>query len=162
MFTRILMAYNGSADGKSALLACREIAAFTKADTHLLAVAGMPSSMFLTEGFLPEELLEEEKKRAREILDEGVAQLKERGFGVEGHLAVGEPVEEICRLAKELNCDLIVVGHSQRVTFAARWWRGSVGKNIIDWAPCSVLIARTRDVAKAAAPEPMPETTKAA
>jgi len=162
MFTRILMAYNGSADGKSARVSLGEIAAFTKADTHLLAVAGMPSSMFLTEGFLPEELLEEEKKRAREILDEGVAQLKERGFGVEGHLAVGEPVEEICRLAKELNCDLIVVGHSQRVTFAARWWRGSVGKNIIDWAPCSVLIARTRDVAKAAGPQPMPETTKAA
>jgi nucleotide-binding universal stress UspA family protein len=150
MFTRILMAYNGSADGKSALLAAREIAAFTKADTHLLAVAGMPSSMFLTEGFLPEELLEEEKKRAREILDEGVAQLKEKGFSVEGHLAVGEPVEEICRLAKELACDLVVVGHSQRVTFAARWWRGSVGKSIIDYAPCSVLVARTRDLQKTA------------
>src|SRR4051812_29152619 len=146
MFTRILMAYNGSADGKSALLACRELAAFTKADTHLLAVAGMPSSMFLTEGFLPEELLEEEKKRAREILDEGVASLKERGFSVEGHLAVGEPVEEICRLGRELKCDLIVVGHSQRVTFAQRWWRGSVGKSIIDVAPCSVLVARTKYV----------------
>src|SRR5213076_687297 len=126
MFKKILLAYNGSREGKSALLACAEIAAFAHSETHLLAVAGMPSSMFLTEGFLPEELLEEEKKRAREILEEGVAQLKELGFSVEGHLAVGEPVEEICRMAKELSCDLVVVGHSQRVTFAARWWRGSV------------------------------------
>jgi hypothetical protein len=31
--------------------------------------------MFLTEGFLPEELLEEEKKRAQEVLNEGIEQL---------------------------------------------------------------------------------------
>ena len=65
MFKKILMAYNGSREGRTALLACSEIAALTKAETHLLAVAGMPSSMFLTEGFLPEELLEEEKKRVQ-------------------------------------------------------------------------------------------------
>ena len=145
MFTRILMAYNGSEDGKSALLACRELAVFTKADTHLLAVAGMPSSMFLTEGFLPEELLEEEKKRAKEVLEEGISQLQERGFMVEGHLAVGEPVEEICRLASELKVDLIVVGHARRVSLASRWWRGSVGKSLIDQAPCSIMVARTKD-----------------
>ncbi len=147
MFKRILMAYNGSRDGKSALLTCAELAAFTKADTHLLAVAGMPSSMFLTEGFLPEELLEEEKKRAQDVLDEGISQLKEKGFVVTGHLAVGEPVEEISRLASELDADLIIVGHSQRASFASRWWRGSVGKSLLDHAPCGILIAHTREEA---------------
>jgi nucleotide-binding universal stress UspA family protein len=100
--------------------------------------------MFLTEGFLPEELLEEEKKRAQEILNEGIAQLKEKGFTVTGHLAVGEPVEEICRLASELKCDVIVVGHQQRASFATRWWRGSVGKTLLDLAPCSLFVAQTR------------------
>jgi len=142
MIKKILMAYDGSRDGKMALLQCSEIASFTKAETHLLAVAGMPSSMFLTEGFLPEELLEEEKKRAQEVLDEGVAQLKDRGYAVSGHLAVGEPVEEICRLASEIGADLIVVGHERKGI--ARWWRGSVGKSLIDHAPCSVFITVTR------------------
>ena len=142
MFKKILMAYNGSRDGKEALLQCCEIASFTKAETHLLAVAGMPSSMFLTEGFLPEELLEEEKKRAQAVLEEGVAQLKDRGFVVSGHLAVGEPVEEICRLAADIGADLIVVGHVRRGM--ARWWHGSVGKMLLDHAPCSVFIAFTR------------------
>jgi nucleotide-binding universal stress UspA family protein len=100
--------------------------------------------MFLTEGFLPEELLEEEKKRAQEILNEGIAQLKQKGFSVAGHLAVGEPVEEICRLAAELKCDVIVVGHQQRASFATRWWRGSVGKTLLDLAPCSIFVAQTR------------------
>jgi len=143
MFKKILMAYNGSRDGKEALLQCCEIASFTKAETHLLAVAGMPSSMFLTEGFLPEELLEEEKKRAQEVLEEGVAQLRDRGYAVTGHLAVGEPVEEICRLASEIGAGLIVVGHERRGI--ARWWHGSVGKTLIDHSPCSVFIALTRN-----------------
>ena len=142
MFKKILMAYNGSRDGRTALLACSEIAAFTKAETHLLAVAGMPSSMFLTEGFLPEELLEEEKKRSQEVLEEGVSQLKNRGFEVTGHLAVGEPVEEICRLASDIGADLIIVGHERRGI--ARWWRGSVGKSLLDHAPCSVFIGLSR------------------
>jgi len=143
MFKKILMAYNGSRDGRTALLACSEIATFTKAETHLLAVAGMPSSMFLTEGFLPEELLEEEKKRAQEVLEEGVAQLKDRGYAVTGHLAVGEPVEEICRLALEIGTDLIIVGHERRGI--ARWWHGSVGKSLLDHAPCSVFVGLSRN-----------------
>ena len=101
----------------------------------------MPPSLFLTEGFVPEELLEEEKKRTQAVLDEGIASLTEKGFKASGHLAVGEPVEEICRLAKELDVDLIVIGHNQKTSFAARWWKGSVGASLIDYAPCSILIA---------------------
>ncbi len=145
MFRRILMAYNGSRDGKSALLACRELAAFTKADTHLLAVATLSSSVFLAEGFNPEQLLEDERTHTQEILDEGIDQLKERGFTVAGHLAMGEPVEEICRLAADLKCDLIVVGHSRTQSFFSRWWQGSVGKYLLDHAPCSVLVVRTEE-----------------
>jgi nucleotide-binding universal stress UspA family protein len=145
MFNRILLAYNGSREGKSALLASAEIATFAKSEVHLLAVAGMPSSMFLTEGFLPEELLEEEKKRAQEVLNEGISQLQQRGFKVAGHVAVGEPVEEICRLASEIKCDVIVVGHQQKASWASRWWRGSVGKSLLDCSPCSIYITQTRD-----------------
>lgn len=161
MFKRILIAYNGSIEGRSALLTCRELAVFTKADAHLLAVAGMPANMFLTEGFLPEELIEEEKTRAQEILNEGISQLEERGFSVTGHLSVGEPVEEICRLAMEIQADLIIVGHAQKTKFGTRWWRGSVGKSLLDHAPCGVLVARTRS-ATAPSATPAPETTAAA
>jgi nucleotide-binding universal stress UspA family protein len=104
----------------------------------------MPPSLFLTEGFVPEELLEEEKKRTQAVLDEGIANLQQQGFKATGHLAVGEPVEEICRLAKELSVDLIVVGHNQNTSFAARWWKGSVGASILDYAPCSLLVALSR------------------
>jgi nucleotide-binding universal stress UspA family protein len=143
-YRKILLAYNGSQDGKRALLECADLASFLQAETHLLAVASMPPSLFLTEGFVPEELLEEEKKRTRTVLDEGIRTLRDRGFNATGHLAVGEPVEEVVRLAKSLGIDLIVVGHNQHSSFAARWWKGSVGATLLDHAPCSILIALSR------------------
>lgn len=145
-YQKILLAYNGSQDGKRALLECAELANFLKAEMHLLAVASMPPSLFLTEGFVPEELLEEEKKRTQAVLDEGIKALRDKSFNATGHLAVGEPVEEICRLAKDLAVHLIVVGHNQNISFAARWWKGSVGASLIDYAPCSLLIALSRAV----------------
>ena len=53
-YRKILLAYNGSQDGKRALFECADLAAFLQAETHLLAVASMPPSLFLTEGFVPE------------------------------------------------------------------------------------------------------------
>ena len=144
-YRKILLAYNGSAEGKRALFEAADLAGFLNAETHLLAVASMPPSLFLTEGFVPEELLEEEKKRTQQVLDEGIGTLTARGFKAAGHLAVGKPVEEICRLAKGLGVDLIVVGHNQNTSFAARWWKGSVGASLIDYAPCSLLIALSKN-----------------
>src|SRR5215212_10791409 len=143
-YQKILLAYNGSKEGRRALLECADLATFLGAETHLLAVASMPPSLFLTEGFVPEELLEEEKKRTQAVLDEGIRTLRERGFNAAGQLAVGEPVEEICRFAKTLGVDLIVVGHNQKTSFAARWWKGSVGASLLDYAPCSILIALSK------------------
>ena len=48
------------------------------------------------------------------------------------------------QMASELGVDLIVLGHRQRLSFAARWWKGSVGASLLDYAPCSILIARGR------------------
>src|SRR3989337_4577 len=106
-YRKILLAYNGSQEGKRALLECADLASFLGAETHLLAVASMPPSLFLTEGFVPEELLEEEKKRTKAVLDAGIKSLTDKGFKAAGPLAVGEPVEEICRAAKEVGADLI-------------------------------------------------------
>ena len=53
-YRKILLAYNGSQEGKRALLESADLAGFLGAEMHLLAVASMPPSLFLTEGFVPE------------------------------------------------------------------------------------------------------------
>ena len=56
----------------------------------------------------------------------------------------GDPVQELARAAERLQADLIVVGHKHLEGWAARWWRGSVSKSLIEHAPCSVLVVITR------------------
>src|SRR4030095_16043978 len=143
MYNRILLAYNGTDEGRIALLECAEIASFVKAETHLLAVAP-PSMSMVVEGFegaAPEHGGAQEQRLTKNILAEGLAALTQRGFSVTGHLAFGEPVTEICRVASKLKCDLIIVGHKQKHSRLGRWWRGSFGANLADHAPCSILIA---------------------
>ena len=56
----------------------------------------------------------------------------------------GDAVEEISRFAKKVEANLIIVGHKHLASWAARWWRGSVSKALIEHAPCSVLVVITR------------------
>jgi len=141
MHKKILLAYDGTEEGRVALLECADIAHLLHAETHLLAVMRMPSGVFLAEGFVPDSVMEEEQKRIRATIDDGVAFLCEGGYRACGHLAYGEPVEEICRLAAELEVDLIVLGHRKQTSFASRWWKGSVGISLLERAPCSILVA---------------------
>src|SRR5215471_443321 len=111
MYKRILLAYNGTQEGRIALFECAEIASFVKAETHLLAVATQAMAMYVEgfEGNVSEQAEVEQQKLMKNVLAEGLAVLTERGYSVTGHLTVGEPVEEICRLATELKCDLGVI-----------------------------------------------------
>jgi nucleotide-binding universal stress UspA family protein len=141
MYKRILLAYDGSEEGRRALLECANLAGELKAEVQLLAVMPPYANMMMIEGLAVEDVLEHEKTRFKAVLEEGVAKLRDRGFVVEGVLASGEPVDEICTRAREIGAELICVGHRRATTWAQRWWRGSVGANLIDHAPCSVLIA---------------------
>jgi hypothetical protein len=48
---------------------------------------------------------------------------------------------EICRLATELNVDLIVPGHRKQTSFTSHWWKSPVGISLLERAPCGPLVA---------------------
>jgi nucleotide-binding universal stress UspA family protein len=141
MYKKILLAYDGSEEGRKALVECADLAQLLKAEVHLLAVIPFYAGMMVVEGMVMENDFEQEKKRFQAILDEGIARLKARGCIAEGTLANGEPVDEIGARAKAVGAELICVGHRRAKSWAERWWRGSVGKNLVDIAECSVLVA---------------------
>ncbi|MBL8474257.1 MAG: universal stress protein [Rhodocyclaceae bacterium] len=140
-YKTVLLAFDGTDSGRRGLLECANLNGILHAQVHLLAVAPLAVGLYLTEGVLPDSLQEAENRRFREILDEGLAQLAAQGFQAEGHLVTGEPVDEICRLAKTINADLVVVGHRRHQSFLERWWKGSIGQSLLEAAPCSILIA---------------------
>lgn len=141
MYKRILLAYDGSAAGQKALLECRELAQWSRSEIELVAV--MPSMMAfvgLEGGVYDVELEAREKAKFDAVLAEGLRQLQSAGFDrARGEVLHGEPIEEISRHAGKIGADLIVVGHQHVGSLAARWWRGSVSKSLIEHAPCSVL-----------------------
>jgi len=137
----ILLAYDATQKGQESLLQAPELAWLSHEQMHLLAVMPIPTGLFLGEGYVPGEVLDEERTQAQALVDRGLVELRRRGFTAEGHLAFGEPVEEICRTARELRAGLIVVRHAKRKSFAARWWKGWIGSSLLEQAPCSLLIA---------------------
>lgn len=138
---RILTAYDATEEGLDALLAIPELDWVPHEEIFLLAVMPMPGGLFLGEGYVPGEVLDEDRLRAQALLDRGVAALRARGFTCEGIMTSGEPVDAICSAARRLACQLIVVRHARRLSFAARWWKGWVGASLLEHAPCGILIA---------------------
>ena len=145
MYKRILLAYDGSASGQQALLDCHEIAQWSNAELTLIAVTPYALTAFGPEGGVYDQRQEEsEKLKYRTVLDNGIRLLADAGLSAHGSVVTGDAVIEISRSAREIHADLIVVGHKHLDGWAARWWRGSVSKALIEHAPCSVLVVITK------------------
>lgn len=145
MYKKILLAYDGSKSGQKALLDCSDIAQWSQASLTLIAVTPLYMDLIGVEGGVYDRsLAEQEKEKYKGILDEGVRQLAQSGHKAHGEVVIGETVDEITKYAKKIEADLIVVGHKHLEGWAARWWRGSVSKSLIEHAPCNVLVVITR------------------
>ena len=145
MYKRILLAYDGSQPGQKALLDSGEIAQWSKAEVFLVAVMPSPAAFIGAEGGIYDAGAEErDRQQYQSILEEGLARLAEAGHKANGEVLVGDAVDEIAKCAKRIEADLVVVGHRHLEGWAARWWRGSVSKHLIEQSPCSVLVVITR------------------
>ncbi len=145
MYKRILLAYDGSEPGQQALLDCQEIAQWSHSELTLIAVMPLPLSVIGPEGGVYDEAAQtDEKTRFQETLDLGLRRLADKGLAARGEVVTGDAVSEIVSCAQRIEADLIVVGHKHLDGWAARWWRGSISKALIEHAPCSVLVVITR------------------
>ena len=144
MYKRILLAYDGSESGQKALLDCRDIAQWSQAALTLIAMTPVHMQMIGIEGGIYDQrVAEEDKIRYQGILDDGLRRLGDAGHQARGEVLYGETVDEIARYASKIEANLIVVGHRHLEGWAARWWRGSVSKSLIEHAPCNVLVVIT-------------------
>ena len=151
MYKRILLAYDGSESGQQALLNCRDLAHWSGAELFLIAVMPLTTIPVGVEGVVFDSRVEEqERQRYQAILDEGLKRLSDSGYAARGEVVVGESVDEIARYAREIEADLIVVGHRHHAGWAARWWRGSTARSLIEHAHCSVLVVIIPPAAPAA------------
>lgn len=144
MYKNILLAYDGSESGQKALLDCQDLAQWAHAELTLVTVMPLHLDLMgMGSGLYDSNMIEEEKKALQSVLDEGLRRLAAAGHAATGEVLTGETVDEITKYARKISADLIVVGHKHLDSWAARWWRGSISKVLIEHSPCSVLVTIT-------------------
>lgn len=145
MYKTIVVAYDGSEEGQRALLDCQEIGQWSHAQLHLVAVMPPPVTLIAGEAWAYSATDDSEvKAQYQAVLDAGVQRLRAAGLDARGEVVTGIAIDEIVRVAQRVQADLIVLGHKRLNSWAARWWRGSVSKSLIEIAPCSVLVVITQ------------------
>lgn len=138
MYSKILVAYDGSDPAKKAFDNALSLAAKDKAELYVLTVVRPPEIGDDVEG---EAVIENSRAYHAKLL----APLKHpvSAQGVKGHfeVAVGHPAEQIIYHADRHRVDLIVVGDRGRSKFA-RLLLGSVSKQVVQYADRAVLVVR--------------------
>lgn len=140
MYKRILLAYDGSLEGRTALKEGALLARICRAKVFLLSVVPETPGVRIAEGAFAGAVAHEQQIFG-EIFDEGLQRLRQLGLEPEGKVVSGEPAGEISAYAREVGADLVVVGHRKQ-NLLARWWSGSTGAYLVDNIGCSLLIAR--------------------
>jgi nucleotide-binding universal stress UspA family protein len=140
MYKRILLAYDGSTEGRTALREGALLAKQCGAEVFLLSVLADSGMLLMSEVALAGASVHMEDS-FKEILDEGVARLTRLGFDPVAEMVRGQPAEEIGNFARKVGADLIVVGHRRQSAFD-RWWSGPKGAYLMDYTDCSLLVAR--------------------
>ena len=140
MYRKVLLAYDGSIEGRRALREGAKLAQLCRAEVFLLAVVELSSIVTPDAGLTAP--IDEQTANYESILAEGVERLKALGFSPTARLEVGDPGRKIADVAEEIGAQLVVVGHRPQGPLA-RWWFGSVGSYLVKRLRCSVLVGQT-------------------
>jgi nucleotide-binding universal stress UspA family protein len=81
------------------------------------------------------------KKASKTLLEHSVRKLIKAGFTAEPICYLGNPAEEIMKVASQEHADLIVMG-AQGLGAIARFLIGSVSTRVVQRADCAVLVVR--------------------
>jgi nucleotide-binding universal stress UspA family protein len=101
-----------------------------------------------------QKFLDEQRKVAREELENLLAEARKQVPGASMELLAGLPSEFICQVAREKKCDLIIMGTHGWTGFN-RVLFGSVAERVIQRAPCPVLSIPHREPQDISAMHPL-------
>ncbi len=141
---RILVPTDFSKSSDNALTYAVAFAEKFAASLHLLHVV-QDLALFIPEAIMAAPPLappvEQFLAAARAALDRAIQGLSRPGLTIRPEVAEGVPAEEILRLARERDVDLIVMG-THGHTGLAHVLMGSIAEKVVRRAPCPVLTVR--------------------
>lgn len=141
MYAHILLAYDGTLEGRLALREGALLAQTVGARVTLMAVVQEAYGLALSVEPIVTYVPHDETKSFQTVLDEGSARLTRMGLSHQVRLERGNPSERIAAVARETAADLVVVGHRRQGPVAG-WLLGSVTADLTNSLSCSLLVAR--------------------
>ena len=156
---RIVLAWDGSSCATRAAELFRTWPIFAGSQVRVVSVADFETPWWtgFAEASSPEmmpmyvEATDASRKQHDDLVREMTAQLRTLGFAAESHVREGDAATEILAAATESRADLVVMGTRGR-TGLKRLVLGSVARNVLQHATCSVLIVRDASPDGAATP----------
>lgn len=139
--THILLATDGSPQANLAADVAMDLAESTGSRLHVVAAGRtFPAAVY---DEYTETRREDLRSEAKEILDEQVRKIEERGGDVAiAHLKLGEQRDEaIVHLAEDIDAGMIVIG-SRGFGGMKRALMGNVADSVVRHAHCPVLVVR--------------------
>jgi nucleotide-binding universal stress UspA family protein len=140
MYRRIVLAYDGTLEGRTALREGALLAKRCGAKVFLLSVVAESPGALMVEGAYAAGVVRDQEIY-RSVLEEGLRRLTDFGLEAAARLVTGEPPSQIGAYASEVDADLVVVGH-RKLKLIERWWSGSLGANLLEYTTCSLLVSR--------------------
>jgi nucleotide-binding universal stress UspA family protein len=139
MYTRILVANDGSPGGRKALSGAIELAREISAGLHMVTVEELPRFPASIDEIAEEK--DEANHRFALVIDAAKAEAKAAGVVIETHLVPGHVVDGVIGLIKQLKADLLVVGFMGHSQLYERIIGGTTDR-LVRLAPCAVLVVK--------------------
>lgn len=139
MYAKIVVGADSSETAAAAVAHAEKLAALAGAELHIVSaykpvsVADVPFEF--RDSVRPDSAVES-------LLADLVARSKVAGITVHSHDSTGDPASSICKVAKDVGADLIVVGNKGMKGIRS-FVLGSVPNKVAHDAPCSTLIVHT-------------------
>lgn len=137
---RILAGHDGSKEADEAFETALDLAGVCGARLQVVSVATPPEPPTRVE---TEATLEAATEHYEKVFEGLKTRAKARGLDLETRILVGHAADQILRLARDTQSDLIVVGHRGH-SVVREWLFGTTSQRIVSHATCSVLVVRPR------------------
>jgi nucleotide-binding universal stress UspA family protein len=138
MFKHILVAYDGSAPADKAFALGCDLARQMRAKLTVLAVTRPPE---IGADIETEAVIDSGQRHLKHLLRELSRRPDVQGVQVHFDTRIGHPAEQVLHYAEEHQVDHLIVGHKGK-GLLQRWLVGSVSRQVIDHAACSVTVVR--------------------
>lgn len=139
MFTRIVIANDGSEGGFRALSVACDVAKRYRAPLHMISVEELPNVPASIDEVI--EAKDEENHKFHDVVARARAVGKAKKVKLETEVVAGHVVAAILARVKQLNADLLVVGFMGHSALYQRIIGGTADR-LVRLAPCPVLVVK--------------------